>query len=301
MGMLQLAASVRSQTRLRRDLYADYMPTEPKDRYSASGARRMNPMKKKVLRALSVMALNITMGVLAGLVFSAIEKPGEVIAREETARSALALRNKLSPENFALACEAFGVNNATLLVDIAALESGTMDQLVYNWDRSGAMFFAFTIATSIGYGTFAPLTASGRGFTIIYAIFAIPLMLTAFTSLCSVLLRILAQRLAGRKRDLPVKVFRMMDKDRSGTLSKSEVIDALRLMGLGHYSGPLATMDKRKKLQLAMEKVDPKGRRELNLEQFRQLLVVLLPDEDQVRAASQQRASKQAASQQAAS
>lgn len=69
------------------------------------------------------------------------------------------------------------------------------------------------------------------------AVISIPLMLMAFTSLCSVMLKFLANRLAGRKRDLPVKTFRMMDRDRSGTLSKGEILDALRMMGLGYYSG----------------------------------------------------------------
>ena len=93
--------------------------------------------------------------------------------------------------------------------------------------------------------------------------------------------RLLAEKLAGRKRELPIKVFRMMDVDRSGTLSKKECIRAFRIMGLGHYSGPLATMDKRRRLQQSWDKIDPKGRGELVLEQFRQLLVIMLPDEDQ--------------------
>ena len=70
------------------------------------------------------------------------------------------------------------------------------------------MFFAFTVATSIGYGTFAPKTPAGRGFTILYALVAIPLMLMAFTNLCDVLLGKLANGLAGQKADLPVKVRR---------------------------------------------------------------------------------------------
>lgn len=281
MGVLQLARAVSSRDGKHRDPYRDMMPNEAADRYSVSGKKHLTPIKKKLIRATSVFVLNIILGVLAGLVYSRLERPGEMQERVKTTQLLQQLRSRLSADDFALAIDAFGGSNETIASDIEAWEADDMDRLTFNWDSSGAMFFAFTVATSIGYGTFAPVTPEGRLFTIIYAIFAIPLMLVAFTSLCSVLLRLLAEKLAGRKRELPIKVFRMMDVDRSGTLSKKECIRAFRIMGLGHYSGPLATMDKRRRLQQSWDKIDPKGRGELVLEQFRQLLVIMLPDEDQ--------------------
>ena len=292
MGVLQLARAVSSRDGKHRDPYRDMMPNEAADRYSVSGKKHLTPIKKKLIRATSVFVLNIILGVLAGLVYSRLERPGERQERIKTTQLLHELRSRLSADDFALAIDAFGGSKETIASDIEAWEADlqlgfnmgggpSMDRLTFNWDSSGAMFFAFTVATSIGYGTFAPVTPEGRLFTIIYAIFAIPLMLVAFTSLCSVLLRLLAEKLAGRKRELPIKVFRMMDVDRSGTLSKKECIRAFRIMGLGHYSGPLATMDKRRRLQQSWDKIDPKGRGELVLEQFRQLLVIMLPDEDQ--------------------
>ena len=280
MGILQLASTLGGQAS--RKLYSDFMPAEPSERYSVTGKPQMTPMRRKLRRALYIFVVNIILGVLAGLIYSAIERPVELANREQSAMLAQKLRARLSPQDFTLALEAFGVDNASLAADIAAYETGTMEDLTYNWDRSGAMFFAFTVATSIGYGSFAPLTPGGRAFTIVYAIFSIPLMLAAFTSLCSVLLRLLAQRLAGRKRDLPVKVFRMMDRNRSGTLSKSETVDALRIMGLGHFSGHRATIEKRKRLEAAWNLSANPSRNSLQLEEFRKFLTVLLPDEDQV-------------------
>eukprot|EP00639_Heterosigma_akashiwo_P000048 CAMPEP_0194576706 /NCGR_PEP_ID=MMETSP0292-20121207/11741_1 /TAXON_ID=39354 /ORGANISM="Heterosigma akashiwo, Strain CCMP2393" /LENGTH=298 /DNA_ID=CAMNT_0039428863 /DNA_START=210 /DNA_END=1106 /DNA_ORIENTATION=+ len=46
-----------------------------------------------------------------------------------------------------------------------------------DWTYSGAAFFAVTVMTTIGYGTFAPSTDGGKVFTIFYALFSIPCFL----------------------------------------------------------------------------------------------------------------------------
>mmetsp|Transcript_21757 Transcript_21757/g.28512 ORF Transcript_21757/g.28512 Transcript_21757/m.28512 type:complete len:338 (-) Transcript_21757:333-1346(-) len=43
-----------------------------------------------------------------------------------------------------------------------------------SWEFSGSAFFAMTVMTTIGYGTFAPSTDGGKVFTIFYALIAIP-------------------------------------------------------------------------------------------------------------------------------
>ena len=240
--------------------------------------------RRKALRALFVFSLNVVLGVLAGLVYSSAELPTEKANRLHAARLAKQLQGQLSPEDFAHVLTTFGVDNATLFEDIAAMEAGTMDELSYNWGYSGAMFFAFTVATSIGYGSFAPLTSFGRCFTIVYAVIAIPLMLVSFTKMCSALLTMLAQRLAGRREDLPEKVFRIVDKDGSGFLSKRECIDALRTLGLGHFAGVGATVEKHMRFESAWEVVDPNTMEspasgQIEVTQFTRLLKVLMPEE----------------------
>ena len=42
-----------------------------------------------------------------------------------------------------------------------------------DWGLQGAMFFSFTLVTTIGYGSFTPSTASGKWFTIFYSFFGI--------------------------------------------------------------------------------------------------------------------------------
>lgn len=242
--------------------------------------------RRKALRALFVFSLNMVLGIIAGIIYSAAELPSEKASRLNAARLAKQLHGRLSPEDFAHALQTFGVDNATLFEDIAAMEAGTMDDLSYNWGYSGAMFFAFTVATSIGYGSFGgPITSGGRFFTIVYAVIAIPLMLVSFTKLCSALLTMLAQRLAGKKQDLPNKVFRIVDKDASGFLSKRECIDALRTLGLGHFAGAGATVEKHRRFEAAWEVIDPNTMEspaagQIEVTQFTRLLKILMPHED---------------------
>ena len=44
-----------------------------------------------------------------------------------------------------------------------------------NWAHPGAAFFAMTLSTTIGYGTFAPATDGGKAFTVVFGIFGIAL------------------------------------------------------------------------------------------------------------------------------
>jgi hypothetical protein len=41
------------------------------------------------------------------------------------------------------------------------------------WTWSGCFFFALTVASTVGYGTWAPATVGGKLFTIVYALFAV--------------------------------------------------------------------------------------------------------------------------------
>ncbi len=237
-----------------------------------------------LLRAVLVLLANIILGVCAGMIFREIERPEELRARE--ARALLVQRlggNRSMPiADWEELMAALGHSATDLENDVAHMVANTMDQQDLDWDYSSSMFFAFTVATSIGYGTFAPVTVAGRVFTIVYALLSIPLMLSAFTHLTQLLLKWLASRLSGRKRDLPYKVFRMLDRDRTGTLNKAELIVGLKLLGLGDYSGRGSTLEKRRRLESLFHDIDRDNSGELELQEFRLLLQRLVPDEDQV-------------------
>ena len=52
-----------------------------------------------------------------------------------------------------------------------------------NWDFNGAYFFAYTLCTTIGYGTFAPVTRGGRLFACLYIVVGIPLNLALYADI----------------------------------------------------------------------------------------------------------------------
>ena len=249
---------------------------------------QMNPNTRRLLNSFVLLLFNILLGSLAGILFAWLEAPGEMESRTHVAAVAARLNSTMSPEDWNELLAAFGSSSQAVQEDIAAVEAGTLWDQDRNWDNAGGMFFAFTVATSIGYGTFCPKTQWGRSLTMVYAIFAIPLMLAAFTSLCNVLLRMLANKLAGRRRDLPAKTFRILDANMTGFLDKLEVVKALKLMGLGAYSGRMATFEKKRKLTEAWERIELETKRphaqgvrfEVNVEEFQRLLRVLVPDED---------------------
>jgi len=235
-------------------------------------------------RASIIFFLNILLGVSAGLIFRELELPEDLRIREERAVliARLGGNQSMATADWEALMSSLGFSAAELQADVDALASGTLAEQDGNWDRSSSMFFAFTVATSIGYGTFSPVTSAGRAFTIVYALFSIPLMLAAFTNLTQLLLQLLARRMSGRNRDLPVKVFRMLDRDRTGTLNKAELITGLKLLGVGDYSGHGATLEKRRRFENIFREIDRDQSGELELQEFRLLLQKLVPDEDQV-------------------
>ncbi|KAL3864355.1 hypothetical protein ACJMK2_006045 [Sinanodonta woodiana] len=63
------------------------------------------------------------------------------------------------------------------------------------WDFWKSLFFATTVFTTIGYGNKVPVTKLGRGVTMLYAAFGIPLFLLVMGDVGGYLKRVLCQKL----------------------------------------------------------------------------------------------------------
>ncbi|EFO13620.1 hypothetical protein LOAG_14908 [Loa loa] len=61
----------------------------------------------------------------------------------------------------------------------------------FTWTLSSAIFYAITLFTTIGYGTIACRTTTGKTLTVLYSIIGIPLMLAILQDIGNILLRYL--------------------------------------------------------------------------------------------------------------
>lgn len=122
------------------------------------------------------------------------------------------------------ALEAYFNNNATILgylrehYHVFDEEHGML-----KWDFHNSIFFAFTVATTIGYGNVAPQTVGGKMFTAVYALVAIPLVGTCLVALADTALHFMRKAIASCTINGMRKAFNTIDKDNSKTLDKNEV------------------------------------------------------------------------------
>lgn len=142
-----------------------------------------------------------------------------------------------------------------------------------NWGRDSYMptFFAFTVITTIGYGTTAPVTQSGRLFTAFYALVCIGLTVFAVTTIAqrtSEALQFVLTNLLPRGRALE-GVFRKHDVDKSGTLSPAELASLIAELS-GATGGAISV----EYLSALAEQVSVDARGEKSMRELRELVMV---------------------------
>lgn len=67
------------------------------------------------------------------------------------------------------------INSFLVEQSIPILTGEQTEKLRTNWDFFNSFFFAITVVTTIGYGHMAPSTTIGRVFTLVFALFGIPM------------------------------------------------------------------------------------------------------------------------------
>ena len=120
-------------------------------------------LKAKLRTVIKYFIIIVLLIIIGGGIFTLIEEPSSLHSIEEQ-------KSELKE------VEMFFNHNETVLLYLKK-HYGVFDDSNYqnNWMLESSCFFAFTIATTIGYGSFAPATDGGKVFAIIYACFSIPI------------------------------------------------------------------------------------------------------------------------------
>lgn len=101
---------------------------------------------------------------------------------------------------------------------------------INEWSLTTSIIFAFTIISTIGYGTFTPSTKSGRIFLIVYGLIGIPITALSIGSIAERVFYVFTW-LSQVGKDKIGESFRHFDQDGSGKLSKQEFEEAVRSLG----------------------------------------------------------------------
>ena len=142
------------------------------------------------------------------------------------------------------------------------LSDGTYEN---NWHVLSSTFFAFTIATTVGYGSFSPSSVGGQAFVLLYATVAIPLAGICFVNLSNMVLEILTLSLSPKASKM-ASAFEHFDTDNSGCLDGGEVFAALKELGITVTADEFAEYFKQ---------VDVDESHELDLKEFQELTLLL--------------------------
>eukprot|EP00505_MAST-04D_sp_SCG-Rhode-Island_P004023 Stramenopile-MAST_4_protein_4023 len=139
-----------------------------------------------------------------------------------------------------------------------------------HWNLSGSFFFAFTVATTIGYGDYAPKTFWGRAFFCIYGVVAIPVAGIILVKFANQVLKFFTYLYTIRK-DRARKAFKVLDQSGTGFLNRSQFRQSLE-----ELSVDMTDDEYSKLLKKLLDKHDNPDR--LGLEQFKKAVKILKVD-----------------------
>lgn len=118
---------------------------------------------------------------------------------------------------------AFSIYNCIGAVILSSIESGSPDN-AEDWDFFGSYFYCFTLATTVGFGAFAPVTAAGKWWSIVHSLGG----LIVFALTCNHIADALLQIIAGNVlTTVSKKMERLILRRRRDHLSKAQLAGLL--------------------------------------------------------------------------
>lgn len=181
-----------------------------------------NKVKLKVIKVIKLLFVAALTIVLGGLVYLQIE--------------AWAVTEKIqSQKDLAKSLKQYFKHNETALQYLLGhkltgplLDEETIDKPL---DLQSCIFFTFTLATTIGYGSYFPLTAGGKVFAVVYSLIVIPIGGSILVAIAETALEFF-KYLYSLTINKAKRTFKQFDKDNTGFLDAAEMKTAFEELDL---------------------------------------------------------------------
>ncbi|KAA0186218.1 hypothetical protein HAZT_HAZT002525 [Hyalella azteca] len=158
-------------------------------------------MKKQNVRTLSLIVGTFTYLLVGAAVFDRLESL--------TAEHKASILSKIEKQWMAK----HGVSSEDYRIMEVIVLGGVPRKAGKQWKFAGALYYATTVLTTIGYGHSTPNTIQGKIFTVIYAVVGIPLCLVLFHSIGERLNKVFSMIIRGIKKILKLKSVDVTDVD----------------------------------------------------------------------------------------
>ena len=225
--------------------------------------------RKEIFHVLWLMLLWIALILMGGLFFYLMEF-------EKAELRLKAVRSELED------LKEFFAHNETIMeylknhrLALAGLEEGGLPN---DWNYGASVYFAFTIATTIGYGNFAPTSTISQLFTVIYGIVAIPIAGYILVAVATEVLKFFTYvyLLMFDKVNL---TFDELDEDHGGFLDHVEMRRGLEELQIDLSDDDFTRL---------MEIIDEDGNNEISKDEFKEAVSLLHADLSEVSGRSSQ-------------
>jgi len=225
--------------------------------------------RKEIFHVLWLMLLWVVLLLLGGFFFYSMEF-------EKAELRLTAARSELED------LKEFFEHNETIMeylknhrLVLAGLEEGGLRN---NWNYGASVYFAFTIATTIGYGNFAPTETISQVFTVIYGIISIPIAGYILVAVATEVLTFFtyAYLLMYDKVEL---TFDELDADHGGFLDHAEMRRGLEELKIDFTEEDFVRL---------MQIVDENGDNQISKDEFKEAVRLLHADLSEVSGRSSQ-------------
>ena len=230
---------------------------------------RENGLGGELRRTILFCFTLLLLFIFFGGIIQALEAPGEIAYNLHFTTLMQRIAQNVSSEDFqelASFLPADPVEGSTVWV---AFAKPGADQTTGSWALSSgklgnAVFFMFTLASTIGYGDFTPQTPGGRFLGFIAGMVLIPLAIFTYKKMSNLVFYALMHTFLRKSGEIK-QAFQVFDTDHSGFISTAELKDALHTVGLTHIGD--------KEICVIMAMFDKNSDNQLSLGEFTQIAI----------------------------